>query len=100
MAKYMEYTLDDGSKILIEVSESEGGAIPATNRKGVQIIEASTKLEESLPSLRNTFKAVLDEFNDLHIDEAEIKFGMSVVGEAGVVAIAKIGGEVNFEITM
>ena len=37
---------------------------------------------------------------DLHVEEAEIKFGLKTVGEAGVFAIGKVGGEMNYEVTL
>ena len=98
MPNYIEYPLDDGTTILIEVEEPEG------------IVKVSTKLGESVPSklnfkqaftsVRSSIKEVMAEFDDLHVEEAEIKFGIKSIGEAGVFAIGKIGGEMNYEITL
>ena len=40
------------------------------------------------------------EFDDLHVEEAEIKFGLKSIGEAGIFAIGKVGGEMNYEVTL
>ena len=36
----------------------------------------------------------------LHIEEGEVKFGLKALGEAGVFAIGKVGGEMNYEVTL
>ena len=40
------------------------------------------------------------EFDDLHVEEAKIKFGHKSIGEAGIFAIGKVGGEMNYEVTL
>jgi len=40
----------------------------------------------------------LNEINDLHVEEAEVKFGINTVGELGNIAIGKVG--VNYAITL
>lgn len=42
----------------------------------------------------------LNEINDLHVEEAEVKFGINTVGELGNIAIGKVGVGVNYAITL
>jgi len=50
--------------------------------------------------MKSSNKAVMTEFEDLHVDEAEIKFGINTVGEMGNIAIGKVGVGVNYEVTL
>ena len=43
---------------------------------------------------------LVEEIEDLHVEEAEIKFGINTVGEIGNMAIGKVGVRVNYEVTL
>jgi hypothetical protein len=42
----------------------------------------------------------LKEIEELHVEEAEVKFGINTVGELGNMAIGKLGVGVNYEVTL
>jgi len=98
MPSYIEYSLDDGSTILIEVEE-HGGVVRASNKLG-ETTPSKLNFKQAFASARTSIKEVIAEFDDLHIDDAEIKFGLKSIGEAGNIAIGKVGGEINFEVTL
>ncbi|RLD06096.1 MAG: hypothetical protein DRI32_03125 [Chloroflexi bacterium] len=56
--------------------------------------------KQAFESMKSSNKAVMTEFEDLHVDEAEIKFGINTVGEMGNIAIGKVGVGVNYEVTL
>lgn len=100
MTTYIEYTLDDGSKFLIEAEEPMGGIVRASRRDGVDVIETSKKFKEALGGVRGAWLALFEELDALKVEEAEVKFGLKVVGEAGLIAVGRVGGEINYEVTL
>jgi hypothetical protein len=98
MTEYIEYPLEDGTTVLVEVEE-QSGVVRASNKRGAP---RTSKLNftEAFSSVKGSIKAVMAEFDDLHVEEAEIKFGLKSIGEAGIFAIGKVGGEMNYEVTL
>lgn len=103
MSNYVEYSLDDGSSILVEIDEKSSG-IKRTSGNSGEPLKASEKFGQALAHTRGAIKALLDELDALQIEEAEVKFGLKSIGEAGIgnglFAIGKVGGEMNYEITI
>jgi len=99
MPTYIEYKTDDGSTVLIELAEATGGVVRAAN-DGLKIVETGKKFKEAFASIRGTIKDLVAEMDDLHVEEGEIKFGLKALGEAGIFAVGKVGGEMNYEVTL
>ena len=95
---YVEYPLEDGSVVLVEVEET-GGMVRAANRDG-EPIPSKVNFKAAFASVKGAMREVIAEFDDLHIEAAEIKFGIKTTGEAGIFAIGKVGGEMNYEVTL
>ena len=100
MPIYIEYTMEDGSTVLVEGETAEGGGVVKASRGGVDVVQAGKKFTEALASARGSLKALIDEMEALKVEEAEVKFGLKAVGEAGVFAVGKVGGETNYEVTL
>lgn len=100
MSTYIEYTMDDGSTILVEAESVTGGVVKASRSGGVDVIQAGKKISDALASVRGSLKALIAELDALKVEEAEVKFGIKAVGEAGVFAVGKVGGEMNYEVTL
>lgn len=98
MPNYVEYPLEDGSTILVEVEE-RGGVVKASNKPG-EPIPSQKGFKDAFASVRSSIREVMAEFDDLHVYEGEIKFGLKSIGEAGIFAIGKVGGEMNYEVTL
>jgi hypothetical protein len=98
MSNYIEYPLDDGTTILVEVEES-GGIVKASTKPG-EPIPSKLNFKKAFTTVHSSIKEVMAEFDDLHVEEAEIKFGIKSIGEAGFFAIGKVGGEINYEIKL
>jgi hypothetical protein len=99
MPTYVQYKNEDGSMVLIELAEATGGVIRASN-DGLKIVETGKKFKEAFASVRGTIKDLVAEMDDLHVEEGEIKFGLKALGEAGIFAVGKVGGEMNYEVTL
>jgi hypothetical protein len=99
MATYVQYQLEDGTTVLVEVDEAKGGVVQAS-RAGNAIIETQTQFKAALASIKGSMAALLDELRVLEVEEASVKFGLKVIGEAGLIAVGKVGGEMNYEVTL
>ena len=99
MPTYIEYKNDDDSTILIELAETTDSIVRAS-RDGVSIIESGKKFSEAFASIRSTIKDLIAEMDGLQVEEGKIKFGLKALAEAGVFAVGKVGGEMNYEITL
>lgn len=102
MPAYVEYQLDENSTILIEAPEGEsGGVIKASSEPGeVAKTKAQRSFSDALKDIRAQAKFLLREIEELHVEEAEVKFGINTVGELGNMAIGKVGVGVNYEVTL
>lgn len=100
MPTYIEYQMEDGSTVLVEGESFSGGVVKASRGGGLDVVQTGKKFTDALASIRGSLKAMVAEFDALRIDEAEVKFGLKAVGEAGVFAVGKVGGEMNYEVTL
>jgi Trypsin-co-occurring domain 1 len=99
MATYIEYKMENGSTVLVEAESSMGGVVKAS-RGGVDVVQAGKNFTDALASIRGSLKALVAELNALEVEGAEVKFGIKAVGEAGNFAVGKVGGEMNYEVTL
>lgn len=99
MSSYIAYTTDDGSIVLVESEEVPDDVVKAS-RDGVNVVQTGRKFSEALSSIRGSLKALVTELDAMKVEEAEIKFGLKAVGEAGIFAVGKVGGEMNYEVTL
>lgn len=99
MSTYIEYTMDDGSSLLVETEEVSGDIVKAS-RDGVDVVKTGRTFTAALASVRSSLQALVTELDALKVEEAEVKFGLKAVGEAGIIAVGKVGGEVNYEVTL
>jgi hypothetical protein len=102
MLTYIEYDLGDGATILVEAPEEEAGGIVRASRGPGEAITTRAKksFSDALKDVKTQAKLLIKEVEDLHVTEAEIKFGINTVGEVGNLAIGKLGVGVNYEVTL
>ena len=101
MPKYIEYDLEDGATILIESSDEETQIVKAACGDGnIAKTKAQMGFGEALRDIKMQAKVLINEIEGLHVDEAEVKFGINTIGELGNLAIGKIGIGVNYEVTL
>ena len=102
MSTYVEYQIEENTTILVEVAKDEvSGVVRASREPGdVMKVRAKISFVEALKDIRAQARLLLAEIEDLHVEEAEVKFGINTVGELGFMAIGKVGGGVNYEVTL
>ena len=101
MPAYIEYQLDENTAILIEAPDDTGGVVKAARGPGEIVkIKAQKSFSDALKDIRAQAKLLLNEIEELHVEEAEVKFGINTVGELGNMAIGKVGVGVNYEVTL
>ncbi len=102
--KIVEFHLSDGTPFLMEIEKKTGEPKERVTRGGV-----NTDIEKSAQSFEQALDRVVPvaaaAFTRLKqglttpASEVEIKFGLKMTAEAGVI-FSSVGGEVNFEVTL
>ena len=109
MAHYVQFTVADGNSLLVEVEDSETFSQSGVQKAGLQdianktVAAAQTTFEQAMQQIiYYNARTFLQSINSLPVapNEAEITFGLKVTGELGNVAVAKVGGETNYNITL
>ena len=110
MSRYLQFRAEDGSTtLLVEVEDEEVAAADGVVKAGVR-----DKLDEAVAVAESTFEAAvrtLVRYNAQALilavrsladppSEVEITFGLKATGEVGNLAIAKAGGEANYNVKL
>jgi NTP-dependent ternary system trypsin peptidase co-occuring protein len=100
MKHLVEFPLEEGGSIVIEVDEPESGGTVRAGR-GDTIIKAKETLEEALNKVLPVTKSIVEKLRSIgnKPDEIEINFGMKLSTAAGAV-IASASAEANFDVTV
>jgi len=91
MKQLVEYELEDGQPILIEVDLPEAGIAPASRD---QIIKTKQRFEDALAHIKPVARAVLSKLEGLNADEIGVEFGVKFSGKVGIV-VASADSEAN-----
>lgn len=99
-----QFTLEDGTPFLVEIDEPSTSAIErvAAVETGELVYKAKKNLEEALEVVKPVASTVISKLKSgmpTPADELEVKFGLNLSAEAGVV-FSSVGGEVTFEVTL
>jgi NTP-dependent ternary system trypsin peptidase co-occuring protein len=99
MKQLVEYELDDGGTIVVEVDLSEAGLQRVS--RGDEIVKATVKFSEALDQVRSAAKTVIAKLRTLPDppDEMVVEFGFSLGAKAGAV-IASADMQANYKVTM
>ncbi|MCF2151523.1 hypothetical protein IQ276_034985 [Desmonostoc muscorum LEGE 12446] len=100
MKRIVEFPLENGDLILVEVDEPG----PTDHRFGLrdEMIQTAKKtFESALDQVKPIANVIMTKVNSLNqpADEVEIKFGIKMSAELGAV-IASGNAEVNYEVTL
>ena len=102
MKRLIEFPLQEGGSILVEVDEPEpeGGVVKAA-RPGEVVARAKETLEEALDKIQPAAQSVITKLRGLHDapNEIEVEFGIKLSAEAGAF-IASAGVEANYKVTL
>lgn len=97
MKQLVEYELEDGSTIIVEVDLPEAGIERAG--RGDQIIKAKERLGDVLEQIKPVANMVFSKLGGLSADEIGIAFGIKLGAKAGVI-IASADSEANFTVSL
>ena len=97
MKQLVEYELEDGGTIIVEVDLPEAGIERAG--RGDQIIKAKERFADALEQIRPVAHTVLSKLGDLSADEIGVEFGIKLGAKAGVI-IACADTEANFTVSL
>lgn len=108
MAKYVEFPLEGGGVILIETPDEPDKPKSGFVRAGVAegaVQEWSEKAQksfnQSIAGVRQSAEELVNQLSALSPDEMEVNFSLKATGElGGNLVIAKLGGEVNYSVTL
>lgn len=102
MKRLIEFSLEDGSTILIEGSEieSDGGIVKAA-RPGDVITKATQTFDQALNVVKPAAATILKKLRGLadQPDEIEVAFGLKISAEAGAF-VAAAGIDSNYTVTL
>jgi hypothetical protein len=96
----IEFSLKDGHRFLVEVEEPESTSVERISLpSGRMVAEAQQNFEDAIDKIKPVIASITNKFKELSPEEMEIKFGIKLSADAGVI-LTSVGGEVNFEITV
>ncbi|NJP12237.1 MAG: hypothetical protein HC866_24520 [Leptolyngbyaceae cyanobacterium RU_5_1] len=98
-----QFSLEDGTKFLVEVEKPEGVPVErvAVNT-GQMVLQAKQTFEEAIDVVKPVASALITRLRrglTTPASEVEVKFGLKLTAATGAI-IASVGGDVNFEITL
>ena len=118
MTHYMEFELENGETIIMEMDEMpHPPSATADVAMGGELVEASLADEGNLPKvvvkanrtfnqalsqIRNSANLIVTRLRDLSDppDEVEVTFGLKASGEVGNIIVAKGALEANYTVTL
>jgi len=103
LKRFVEFPLEDGGTIVVEVNEPEGerGSRRAARGSEEEPEKAPQTFEHALSKIRPATEKVITTLRGLiqKPDEVEMEFGFSLSAEAGVI-IASASTQANYRVTL
>jgi hypothetical protein len=101
MRRLVEFPLEDGTTMLVEIDEPEQGGLVKASLGGDVVAKAQQTLEKSLENARPAAQFLIQQLRKLHDqpDEVVVSFGLKLSAEAGAV-LASGGVEANYAVTL
>ena len=102
MKRLVEFKMEEGGTIVVEVDEMESGRTTRASRHPGEIVEeAKETFEQALSKIRPATEKVIHTLGKLSQKprEIEMEFGFNMNAEAGVI-IASVGAAANFKVTL
>jgi len=93
MKRLVEFPLEDGSSMLVEVEELEQDGLERVSRRDPGMIErAQQTFEKSLDKVKPAAQYILAKLRELQDspDEIEVQFGLNLSAAAGIVLASGI----------
>lgn len=100
MKRLVEFPLEDGTSLLVEVDETEAEGLTRVSRRDPGVIErAQLTLEKSLDRVRPIAQYLIEKLRALHDapDEIEVQFGLKLNAGSGLILAS---GEANYSVKL
>lgn len=100
MKRLVEYSLEAGGSITVEVDEDLVGVAPAS--PGDNVVKATQTFEKALDGIKPIAQVILDKLKSGLTEaphEIEVEFGLKMSAVAGVV-VASASVEANYTVTL
>lgn len=100
MKRLIEFSLETGNSISVEVEDVEGNLIPAASPNEV-ITRASQTFEDTLEKIKPAANVMITKLRELSHspDEVQVEFGIKFSAEVGAI-ISSVSGEANYKVTL
>lgn len=100
MKSIVEFPLENGNTILIEIEE-HGPTVRAIRKPGELSERARLTFEKALNKIKPAAEHIIDTIRDMTPppDEASVEFGVNLNAEVGAF-IASVGAEANFKVLL
>ena len=102
MRRLIEFTLEDGTTILVEVDmPEEPGMVPAAQGGPGMPEKAQETFEAALDKIRPAAQTIIQKLRALHDppDQIQVEFGLKLNAQAGAF-IAAASTEANYRVTL
>ncbi|MET0625632.1 MAG: CU044_2847 family protein [Pyrinomonadaceae bacterium] len=101
MKQLVEFSLDDGTSVLVEVDEPETGGVVRAGRAGEIVEKVQYTFSEALDRVKPAAETIINKLRTLDVtpDEIQVEFGIKLSAEAGAF-FASASTEANFAITL
>lgn len=102
MKQLVEFPLEDGGSIVVEVDKPTGDSGRVRSARPDELVEkAKQTLETSLEKIRPAAAAIISKLRTLSEppDEVGVEFGIKLSADVGVV-LASAGAEANYTVTL
>ena len=102
MKRLIQFPMEDGSYILVEVDQPETeDSLSRIGRADDLLQKTEQTFESALDRVKPIANTIINKLRSLNqpADEVEVKFGIKMSAEAGAI-IASAGVEGNYEITL
>ncbi len=106
MAQFIQFPTADGGTILVEVEEEQAADLVKAglgNKVGERIVKLQDTFEATMmETVRRNAEAFIQTMRTISNPpaEAELAFGIKAIGEAGYTAVAKVGGDATYTVTL
>ena len=101
MSELLEFEVEDGGSILVEVEDGLGAPVTRGGRPGAEVTRAGESLEQVLGQLGPALRGIVSQLRASADwpDEVEVEFAVKLSTDANLI-IARAGGEANFRILL
>ena len=101
MKQLIEFPLEDGRSIVMEVDETHSGVIQASRGPGEIVGKATQTFEAAMDRIKPTARTIISKLRELKDspDEVSIEFGLTFSVQAGVI-ITGIESEATLKVSL